>query len=251
MQPAYRNTLLAVVGFGLLVGAYGLGGCRSSPASSVTILWPPDPLKVTGVPTPAPPVPVPPVPVPPTPAATEITLVWPAGPLQIEVVGSPVPPDPPVPPVPVTGLLWITVVEDSNLNHRTPQQAAVYASKALRDAVATGHLRWRLINANMLDTTGTLPAELAPYFTRAKGKTLPWMMFEDAAGNLLYDGTLPATAGEVVALVQKYRSLGPWAIQPPALPAPRPRPAPLAPRPRPAVSLQPCPSGCPVYMMGG
>ena len=134
--------------------------------------------------------PTPPTPTPPTPTPP-----------------NPTPPNPTPPPTPTPGpLLWITVVEDTNLNNRTPQQAAVYASKALRDAVAAGHLRWRLINANMRDAAGKVPAELAPYFVHVQGKTLPWMMFEDAAGNLLYEGPLPATADQVLALVQKYRS---------------------------------------------
>jgi hypothetical protein len=173
-----------------------------------------------------------------------------------EVPPTPTPPDPappnPTPPTPTPGpLLWITVVEDSNLNNRTPQQAAIYASKALRDAVAAGGLRWRLINANMRDAGGKVPAELVPYFEHVKGKTLPWMMFEDAAGRLLYEGPLPATADQVLALVQKYRSRLTYSedrtigLRPPPSPVRRPPSAGAAPPPVILPAYPMCsPGGC-------
>jgi hypothetical protein len=88
------------------------------------------------------------------------------------------------------------VVEESK--ERTPQQASIYTSTSLRQELANRKLEWRL-----LDKDQSAPGELAQWVRKATagGAKLPMLFAVTADGKAAYEGALPATDKDVIALI--------------------------------------------------
>ena len=114
----------------------------------------------------------------------------------------PIPPEPipPIPPLP--DKLNIAIVE--NPLTTTQAQRNVLASPGWREQANKNHTFVGIIPDNVKDDrTGKPPAHLLPFLVRAKTKTLPWVMFADDAGRIVFEGPLPATADELINLIPK------------------------------------------------
>jgi hypothetical protein len=109
----------------------------------------------------------------------------------------PVPPDPPVPPVPAE--LCAIVVEEQSA--RTAQQGVVLGSAKVRSAFSL----FRVVDQHVVDGSGKLPADLAPYLTLAAGKTLPYLMIVGKDGTGYWKGAMPTTVDGVLKVVADLR----------------------------------------------
>jgi len=115
----------------------------------------------------------------------------------------PLPPEPPVPPVPGPQRLTIAIVEDPATT--TVEQRQVLADPTWRNLAAEKHDFRGIIPADVIEKgTGKPPASLAPFLDRAKLHALPWCMFTTTAGVILYEGPLPTTAAELIAIIHRY-----------------------------------------------
>lgn len=89
-------------------------------------------------------------------------------------------------------------------------QASATRGAMLADGQLAGYLRehgirWRIADRDAVDSMGRVPADLAPYLRRARGKTLPYMLLVDPSGRLKREGPLPGTAAELLSVM---RTLG-------------------------------------------
>lgn len=126
------------------------------------------------------PKPSPPVPVPPGPTPV------------------PVPPTP-VPPAPVAAQrLYLMVVEETA--QASQNRAAYLTDKALTARIKErGHVA-RLIDQNTTPVT----ADIKPYLDKAKGQKLPRLFIVKLTGGVLWEGDLPATPADFIALIAKF-----------------------------------------------
>ena len=102
-------------------------------------------------------------------------------------------------PKPQPTELWCVIVEETGNESggRTPQHAAVVLSKKFREMF--GKDRFRLVDKDHGDEeTGT-------YIQRAVGSKLPRMFIVTQATDVLYEGDLPATEDDAVALVNRLK----------------------------------------------
>jgi hypothetical protein len=94
-------------------------------------------------------------------------------------------------------------VEDPQTS--TIEQRQILAEPTWRKLAAEKHDFRGILPANLIKKgTGKPPALLAPFLDRAKGHALPWCMFTDSGGRILWEGPLPATAKELTSLIQRY-----------------------------------------------
>ena len=113
---------------------------------------------------------------------------------------NPVPP--PVPP-PTPTKLTIAIVEDPRAT--TKQQRDVLADKAWRKLAKEKHDFLGIIPKDLTDRkTGQPPPRLAPFLERAKLHDLPWVMFTDPTGAIIWEGPLPPIGGDLCALIRTY-----------------------------------------------
>jgi len=121
----------------------------------------------------------------------------------------PTPPGPtPEPPKPVPTALFGIVVEETK--DRTPAQAALILSAEVEAAFKQAGGQWRTIDP--WDNTGKrkdLGAALNKYSARADElKIRPALFIAAPNGTVYYEGKLPATVAETLALVAKIRKGG-------------------------------------------
>jgi hypothetical protein len=110
-------------------------------------------------------------------------------------------PIPPVPPVPTH--LTIAIVENPQLTSLQDRQTL--ADPLWRRWASEKHNLLGIIPNDVIDKeTGQPPPRLAPFLDRAKLHNLPWIMFTNAAGVIIWEGTVPTTAAELAALIAKY-----------------------------------------------
>jgi hypothetical protein len=112
------------------------------------------------------------------------------------------PPPPPPPPTPVVvKTLWILVVEETA--EASANRGEFFANRELIDRIrAKGH-RYRVADKDVKDKDGRQPADLAPWLKRAAGKSLPQLFLISQDGDILFEGPLPKTPAELVALMVK------------------------------------------------
>lgn len=118
----------------------------------------------------------------------------------------PFPPLPPDPPVVEPGPRWVIIVEETK--DRTPQQAAVLTDSSFRQWIATAGHDYRMIDQDVQNRAGTVPAACVPYLDLAKGKTLPRLFIVDGSsgdsqGKVLFSGDLPSSAAALKTLIQQ------------------------------------------------
>lgn len=110
-------------------------------------------------------------------------------------------PEPPIPPKPQK--LSIAIVED--VTSTTPEQIKILSSLEWRKVAAENHDFLGIIPVGLVDRkTSQPPPRLAPFLRRAEGKVLPWFMFANADGAILFESTLPKTTAEIITLIRKY-----------------------------------------------
>jgi hypothetical protein len=125
--------------------------------------------------------------------------------LTIRVAGGPgpVPPAPQPDPKPKPGAkLWGVVVVEETAD-ASATRAAFFLDAALSQHLRANHLKWRVADIHTTDKDGQPPKDLAPYLARAKGQTLPRVYAVTETGEMVFEGAVPATAGELVSLLKK------------------------------------------------
>lgn len=112
-------------------------------------------------------------------------------------------PTPPVPPTPQPQKLTIAIVEEPA--HSTPQQAAAITNPAFQAKAKAQHNFLGIFTPDAKDSQSQeVPASLAPFLAAAKGKPLPWIMFKDAQGKMIWEGQAPNTAAELIETLSKF-----------------------------------------------
>lgn len=112
----------------------------------------------------------------------------------------PIPPTP-VPPTPTK--LTIAIVEDPATTSQT--QRSVLCEPTWRKLATEKHDFVGIIPNDVIDKrTGQPPPRLAPFLDRAKLHNLPWIMFSDSAGVIVWEGQVPTSALELTKLLQRY-----------------------------------------------
>ncbi len=117
-------------------------------------------------------------------------------------------PDPGPGPTPVpSGKLFVLIVTETA--QQTPQQAAVINSKAADEYIAAKSWQRRVADKDTVDENGKVPTDLAAWLDKAKawnagGGKWPYLNIADGSGAVVYEGALPATEAEYVALLKKF-----------------------------------------------
>jgi hypothetical protein len=115
------------------------------------------------------------------------------------VGGEPQPDPKPDPPPPTPGPLaemWVIVVEESS--DRTPAQAQVLFTYSLPNWLARNGHHFRLVDRDQ-------PAEdLSAWIAQAEQHDLPRLFLVGEDGEAVYEGPLPETIAEMMALVKKW-----------------------------------------------
>jgi hypothetical protein len=110
-------------------------------------------------------------------------------------------PVPPVPPIPQR--LTIVIVEDPVTTTQAERQ--ILADPTWRTPAAAKHNMLGIIPNDLIDKeTGQPPQRLAGFLDRAKLHNLPWIMLTGQAGTILWEGQVPTTAAELIALIKRY-----------------------------------------------
>jgi hypothetical protein len=134
-----------------------------------------------------------------------------AAPHTVKIVGTPdpkppdppgpIPPDPPKPPPGPITKAWVVVVEENT--QASAIRGLYFADPALKDYIVKKGWKFRSTDKNVKDASGNTPADLKPYVDIAKDKTLPWLFVIDQSGKLPYEGALPSSPAEMLALLKK------------------------------------------------
>jgi hypothetical protein len=108
-----------------------------------------------------------------------------------------------VPPTPTK--LTIAVIE--NPATTSAADRAVLADPIWRQPAALKNTFLGIIPSDLIDkATGQPPPRLAPFLVRAGLHNLPWIIFANDAGTIIWEGSVPTTAAELAALIAKYGS---------------------------------------------
>ncbi len=122
-----------------------------------------------------------------------------------DVTPAPTPAPVPTPLPPVVQKIAVTILEESH--DRTPAQAAVIASPALRQYAAAGGHVFAAIDKDVKSPDGSTPAKFKEWidYAASRGAALPHIFVTAKdSGQLLYDGPLPATEAEALSIAKKY-----------------------------------------------
>lgn len=125
--------------------------------------------------------------------------------------GPPTPPDPPgpKPPAPVAGLKVLVVEESADRTRLPLAQQSVILGKTVRDRLNAvtpvgpdGRTReWRIYDKDV-DASAEAPHWKA-LLARPR-QSVPWVVLADGAGNPVFEGPLPGTVADFLALIDKY-----------------------------------------------
>jgi len=128
--------------------------------------------------------------------------LWTMTPTTSPIPPQPIPP-PPIPPVPIPQRLTIAVIEDPATT--TLEQRNVLADPTWRKLAAEKHDFRGIIPIDVIEKgTSQPPAALAPFLDRAKGRPLPWIMLYTQNFVLVWEGPLPATTTELMAIIHQF-----------------------------------------------
>lgn len=111
-------------------------------------------------------------------------------------------------PVPVPGAkLYVLIVTETA--QQTPEQAAVINSKAADEYLKAKSWPRRVADKDVKDEAGNVPTDLAAWIDKAKawqagGGKWPYLNIADGSGAVVYEGALPSTEAEYVALLKKF-----------------------------------------------
>lgn len=104
-------------------------------------------------------------------------------------------------PGPVSGKLWLVVVEETA--DARAERGRWLRDEALHGYVAKKGWKIRLTDKDAKDASGNVPADLKPYIDRARGKELPQAYVVDEKGKVHHEGVLPAEAADLLKLLKK------------------------------------------------
>lgn len=112
-------------------------------------------------------------------------------------------PDPSPQPPPTPQRLTIAIVEDPLTV--SPQQAGVITAAEWVNAAKQNHDYLGIYAPDAANSaTKETPAKLAPFLKAASLRKLPWIMFADAQGHIVWQGNPPATVAELLQLLKRY-----------------------------------------------
>lgn len=109
-------------------------------------------------------------------------------------------PDPDPTPVP-PAKAWVVVVEETS--DAAAERGKILTDKNLSEYVKGKGWKVRVVDKDVKDSQGQVPADLRPYFALAGGKQLPQMFIVDQDGKVRFQGLAPKTAAEVLAILKK------------------------------------------------
>jgi len=113
------------------------------------------------------------------------------------------PPDPVPPPPPIPVKLTIAIVENPQLTSLADRQTL--ADPTWRKWATEKHDFIGIIPNDLIDKrTGQPPPRLAPFLDRARSHNLPWIMFTNPAGVIVWEGQVPTTATELTNLIKQF-----------------------------------------------
>lgn len=120
-------------------------------------------------------------------------------------------PDPPPDPIPdpdpkPVGSLHVVIIEETE--QRTQELADVIVSQELRKVIADAQATLLIVDDDIVDENGQVPAELSSLIELARKSGLPRLFVTDDAGTVLYNGAVPKTVSEVNGVLDKFRSSG-------------------------------------------
>lgn len=118
----------------------------------------------------------------------------------------PIPPGPPVPPVPpapvVKQKLYFVCVEETS--EATARRTAFMLDPALRSHFANKGHAYRLVEKDVRDGAGNVPADVKTYLAEASGKPLPHLIVvPQTGGRSLYSGPVPETPAKLIELSER------------------------------------------------
>lgn len=113
------------------------------------------------------------------------------------------PPDPVPPPPPIPVKLTIAIVENPQLTSLADRQTL--ADPTWRKWATEKHDFIGIIPNDVIDKrTGQPPPRLAPFLDRARSHNLPWIIFTNPAGVIIWEGQVPTTATELTNLIKQF-----------------------------------------------
>lgn len=118
----------------------------------------------------------------------------------VTVKGDVIPPPPPPPPP--GGKFQVVILQRES--GRTPEQAAVWFARELRDYLAKqGHSPLKPLDLHSRANGAVVPPELAAVFSDAAGKTLPRLYLTTLDGKqIVASGDPPVTVAAFIALIK-------------------------------------------------
>jgi len=143
------------------------------------------------------------------PPGSYVVLFFPPGKLiqpqvvPIELGGEPGPgprPDPPDPPPPAAPVAWLVVIEESK--DRTADAGDVLTSREVREYCKANNVRLWFKDQHTTDEAGQPLPTLAKYLAELDGIPLPAVLLVSDSGDILHKGRLPATAAELLDLIE-------------------------------------------------
>ena len=91
------------------------------------------------------------------------------------------------------------VIEETS--ERTPEQFRVLASRAWRDWISDRDGLIRIVDKDIRDEMGSVPADLAAWIKAAKD--LPYVFFADGEGVTRWEGPLPASGAAMLKILEE------------------------------------------------
>lgn len=117
------------------------------------------------------------------------------------VPGPPGPPNPVPPgPTPAVSKLYVVVIEETM--SAKANRASYYADTKLLERIKSKHYAFRVEDRDVRNAAGQVPPDLAPYIKAASGKE-PYAFLVNEKGKVLWEGPLPTTPADLLALIQK------------------------------------------------
>jgi hypothetical protein len=104
-------------------------------------------------------------------------------------------------PKPVFAKAWLVVIEETS--QAGGSRGAFFRDKDLLNFFLDKSWQFRVADKDVVDATGSPPADLKPWLERAKGKQLPWMFLVSDRGDLLLDEAIPATPQALLEKLKK------------------------------------------------
>ncbi len=112
----------------------------------------------------------------------------------------PIPPGPgPVPPVTPSKMTLVVFREASNAS---ANENIAITNPGLNEYLRSKGHRWRILDKDVRDAAGQVPAEIAFYHKHSAGKTLPQLFVIDENRTVRHQGDFP-TAAELLTLLPK------------------------------------------------